>query len=457
MGTPRVFSREPADVPAVKTEHREIRTKLPVPESLELLNDLETYEPQSMQGQAPMVWDRAVGYNIYDPWGNKWIDWSSGVLITTAGHGRKEIAEAVTAEVNRPLLATYCFPSEARRRLAGKLVEVSPEGIDKAFILTTGSEAVECAIKLSRTKGLQKSPDKKVIVSFNGEFHGRTLASQLAGGIPGLKNWCGDIAADSFVQVPWPGDFRVKDKSFSLFEKTLEDKGFKAADVCCVLVETYQGGSASFMPGEYADSLAAWCRKNDALLIYDEVQAGFGRCGTFWGFEEYNTHVDLICCGKGISSSLPISAVLGRADIMDLYAPRTMTSTHAAAPLGCAAAYANIEIIENEGLVKKAAENGKILLDGLRNIAEAYPENVAAVNGKGMVAAMCMVKPGTEDPDGESAFAIVEKCFQKGLLLFSPVGPEGSTVKICPPAVSPAEAIQEALTVMEEAFREVLG
>lgn len=410
-----------------------------------------------MQGQAPMVWDKAEGFNVYDPWGNKWLDWSSGVLITTAGHGRKEIAEAVTAKVQRPLLATYCFPSEARRRLAKKLVEVAPEGIDKAFILTTGSEAVECALKLSRTKGLETSPSKKVIVSFNGEFHGRTLASQLAGGIPGLKNWCGDIANDSFVQVPWPGDFKVKDKSFSLFKKTLEEKGIKGDDVCGVICETYQGGTASFAPKEYAEKLAAWCKTHAALLIYDEVQAGFGRCGTFWGFEEYGTHVDLICCGKGISSSLPISAVLGRGDIMDQYAPRTMTSTHAAAPLGCAAAYANIEIIEREGLVEKAASTGAVLLGGLRKIAEKYPDNVAAVNGKGMVAAVCMVNPGTEDPDGETAFAIVEKCFQKGLLLFSPVGTEGSTVKICPPAITPIEALEEALEVMEEAFTNVLG
>lgn len=456
MGSGKQFSREPVEVPPVKTVNREIKTKLPVPESLEILAALEDREPASMQGQPPVVWDRAEGFNIYDPWGNKWIDWSCGVLITSAGHGRPEIREAVKKLIDKPLLATYCFPNLERRRLVDKLIEVAPDGIDKAFILTTGSETCECVIKLARTRGLTIAPEKKVFVTFEGDFHGRTLGSQLAGGLPGLKDWCSDLGA-TFVQVPWPGSFRLKDTSFGLFEKSLEEQNIAPDTVCGVMCETYQGGEASFAPEEYMRDLAAWCRQHDALLIYDEVQAGFCRTGKFWGFEHYGTHVDLICCGKGISSSLPVSAVLGSSEVMNQYGPGSMTSTHAAAPLGCAAAYANIDVMVRENLADTAASGGAVLMAGLKRIQDAYPEHIGAVNGKGMVAALCMVKPGTDDSDPDTAHTVVEKCFQKGLLMFSPVGPGGGSIKISPPVNMPEDVINEAVGILEEAVSETLG
>ncbi|MFH1707690.1 MAG: aspartate aminotransferase family protein [Planctomycetota bacterium] len=451
------FSRTPVTVPRVKTRHRTIRTRIPVPRSLPILARLEKNEPMSMQGQPPIVWHRAEGCNVYDRWGNRWIDWSCGVLITNVGHGHPAICKAVREVVDRPLLATYCFPNEERAALARKLVAVAPKGLDKAFILTTGAEGLECAIKLARTRGLKIGKSKTVIVSFLGDFHGRTLAAQLAGGIPALKDWCGDLAGRHFVQVPWPGDFRVKDKRFNVFRATLKAKGVKASDVCAVIAETYQGGMASFAPKKYMQDLAAWTKKHNALLVYDEVQAGFGRTGTFWGFEHYGTRADLICCGKGISSSLPIAAVLGPSSIMNQYPPGTMTSTHAAAPLGCAAALANINVILKEKLVARSAAGGKILRAGLELLKAAYPANIAAVNCTGMVAAVCMVKPGTEEADADAAHAIVEKCFQKGLLMFAPVGPGGMSVKIAPPLTMPVPMMKEALGVLAEAFAEVLG
>jgi 4-aminobutyrate aminotransferase-like enzyme len=133
-----------------------------------------------------------------------------------------------------------------------------------------------------------------------------------------------------------------------------------------------------------------------------------------------------------------------------------MTSTHAAAPLGCAAAFANIEVILNEKLVDKAAARGDVLIAGVNRLKDKYPDNIGAVNGKGMVAAVCMVKPGTEDPDPDSAHSIVEKCFQKGLLMFAPVGQGGGSVKISPPLIMPEDVINESLGILEEAMDETL-
>jgi 4-aminobutyrate aminotransferase-like enzyme len=210
------------------------------------------------------------------------------------------------------------------------------------------------------------------------------------------------------------------------------------------------------MPKQYAQDLSAWCKKHDIVLAMDEVQAGFGRCGTMWGFEHYDIVPDVACCGKGITSGLPLSAVLGRADLMDQYPPGSMTSTHTGNPICAAAALANLDIIVGENLPAKAAEAGAVLHEGLQKIKDRHSEVCAALMGKGMVAGLHMVKPGGREPDAGLAGRIVDLCIGKGLLMFHPVGFEGATVKIAPPLVTPIDAVTEALGVLEEAIQEAL-
>ena len=133
----------PKRVSRVETPFRRIVTDFPVPQSLPILQRLREYEPVAMQGQPPVVWDRAEGLHVFDRWGNQWLDWSSGVLVTSAGHGRREIADAIIRQARHGLLHNYCFPSETRARLAERLVTLAPGGLDKVFLLTTGAEAVE--------------------------------------------------------------------------------------------------------------------------------------------------------------------------------------------------------------------------------------------------------------------------------------------------------------------------
>lgn len=241
----------PRAVPRVESRYRRIVTDFPVPESIPVLETLEKYELRAMGGQPPVVWDRAEGFQVYDRWGNMWLDWSSGVLITNAGHGRQEIVEAIKRQADAHLLANYAFPSELRAELCRRHVELAPEPLKKIFLLTTGSEAVEFAIKVARTHGQKVGGrNKRVIVSFEKAFHGRTLGSQLAGGIPALKEWIGAPDA-TFVQVPFPDGYWTEDTSFELFEKTLGEHGVAASGVCGVIMETYQGGTAAFAPPEY--------------------------------------------------------------------------------------------------------------------------------------------------------------------------------------------------------------
>lgn len=451
------YDLTPVEVSPVQTKYRTIKTKLPVPESLPFFEEMTQSEPRSMRGQPPVLWHKAEGCTVSDAWGNRWLDWSSGVLITNAGHGRKEIVEAVRALLNRPLLSTYVFAHEGRATLTRMLREISPDPASyQVFLLSTGSEATENCIKLAKTYALEKhGPEKKVMVSFENAFHGRTLGAQLAGGNPRQKGWIGGGHED-FVQVPFPDGFKNPDTRFELFLETLESLSVRPSDIAGVISETYQGVGPDFMPVDYARRLEAFCRKHDIVLVMDEVQAGFGRTGKMFGYQHYGIQPDLVACGKGISSSLPISAVIGRRDIMEIYAPGSMTSTHSASPLSVTAAIANLEIIRDEKLADRAAEMEKILIPGLEKIQRAHPQALGCLHGKGLVAGIQVVSPGTREPDAATANAINLNCFHKGLLMFAPVGVAGECIKIAPPLTIPEDALHEALDVLAEAVDEVL-
>ena len=452
----REYSLTPRSVPRVETKYRRIVTDLPSPQSVATLEKLQTFEPIAMRGQPPIVWDRAEGFQVFDAAGNCWIDWSSGVLITNAGHGRQEIIDAIVRQAQSKLLTNYCFPSEIRAQLVEKLASLFPEPLKKVFLLTTGSETVECAIKLCRSHGVKVGGRAKhVIVSFDKAFHGRTLGSQQVGGIPSLKEWI--VNPDpGFVQVPFPDGFRTSDTSFDFFLKSLAECGVDPQNVAGVIMETYQGGSAAFAPVEYMRSMRTWCDGHRALLVCDEVQAGFGRTGTLWGYEHYGIVPDLTTWGKGISSSLPLAAVIGRRDVMDLHPAGSMTSTHTGNPVCCAAALASIDLVLKEDLAGNSKRMGDLLHSRLHKLKTITPQ-FGAVEGKGLVAGVACVVPGTKEPDGDLAWNIIEKCIEKGVLLFSPVGFGGGTVKISPPLVINEEALTESLDVFEEAVHEALA
>jgi 4-aminobutyrate aminotransferase/diaminobutyrate-pyruvate transaminase/4-aminobutyrate aminotransferase/(S)-3-amino-2-methylpropionate transaminase len=452
----REFDLAPKAIPPVQTRLRRIATRLPVPESLPILERLHCYEPLAMRGQPPVVWDKAEGFQVCDAYGNCWIDWSSGVLITNAGHGRPPIIDAIIAQASSGLLTNYGFASEIRSRLVERLAGLLPSPLKKIFLLTTGSETVECAIKLARSHGLRTSGSaKNIIVSCTDAFHGRTLGAQQVGGIPALKEWIVNFDP-GFAQVPFPDGFRTPDTSFDYFERCLHDQEISPENVAAVLLETYQGASAAFAPAEYMGSLRRWCGKHRALLILDEVQAGFGRTGTMWGFEHYGIVPDLVLFGKGISSSLPIAAVAGSAEIMDSQPIGTMTSTHTGNPVCCAAALASIDLIVNEGLAANACHIGNLLHRRLRELQSRFPQ-IGAVQGRGLVAGLSCVVPASTAPDADLAWNIVRLCFEKGVLMFAPVGFGGATVKIAPPLLMTEEAILESTAVLEEAFDEATG
>lgn len=440
---------------AVETKYRRIRPPLPAPVTQDLLADSLKYEPCSMQGQPPIVWERAEGFSVFDAAGNRWIDFSSGVLVANAGHGRREIADAIVKQAQSRLLHNYCFPNQPRVALARKLCKLVPAPLKKAFLMSTGSEATECAIKLMRTHGRTIDAAKDVIVSFTHAFHGRTLGAQMIGGIPALKEWIGHLDP-GMVQVAFPDGFRYTDISFEGFLRQLKQLGIGPERVAGVITETYQGGGASFGSPKYFQQMRQWCDENRVVLTFDEVQAGFGRCGRMWGFEHYGVVPDLMCLGKGISSSLPVSAVVGRPELMDLYPPGSMTSTHTGNPICMAAALANIDLILKENLVENAARVGEVLHTELWKQLKPFDERIGAIHGKGLVAGVHVIAGNSQAPDRDLARKIVWRAVGAGLMLFSPVGLDGGTIKIAPPLCITADAVTEGVGVLAEAFAEAM-
>jgi 4-aminobutyrate aminotransferase / (S)-3-amino-2-methylpropionate transaminase / 5-aminovalerate transaminase len=450
------------EVPKVQTKYRRIVTSIPAPGSLEILEQLRKYEPRSMSGQPLVLWDRGEGFNVYDRFGNKWIDFSSGVLVTNTGHGNPAIKKAIMKQVKHGLLHNYCFPTEIRGKLVKKLAEIAPEPLKKVFLLTTGAETTECAIKLCRTYGKKTGGKEKIkIVTFEDAFHGRTLGSLMAGGSPGAKEWVVNLDPDMH-QVPFPNSFKYSwadetdsgysdEKCFNRFLGYLDGQKIKPSQIAGIMTETFQGSWVQLMPAGFVQRLREFCDKHQILLVFDEVQAGFGRSGKLFAFEHYGVVPDLVCCGKGISSSLPLSAVIGRPDIMDLYGPNEMTSTHTGNPVCAAAALANIDYLINNHLIERALKLGEICQKYLYGLKDKYPDVIGNVKGAGLAWGIIFTKQGTKEIDPDLAHEIVRISIEKGLLFFAPVG-AGATIKVSPPLVINEEALREGLEVFGQAI-----
>ena len=367
MNKEYLFRREPKKVPQVHTKNREICTEIPVPESMEIIERSLKNEPWSMNHQLYAVWDHAEDFNVYDKWGNKWIDMSSGIFVTNAGHGNPDMVKALKEMIEQPMLNSYYYYLEERSLLSEQLVKMAPEGMDKVFLLTTGGETTECALKLCRIHGIKQNPKKLGMLSFSGAFHGKTLGAQTMAGKPESWKWIGNLDP-CIYHLPGPTDaFKDMDQIYDeesgrkLFErdiKALQDSGVDLDTIAGAIFEPYQGWAALFYPIGYIKALREFLTEKNALLVSDEVQAGFGRTGRLFGYEYYDVDVDIICCGKAVSGALPLSAVISRAELIDV--DGSLNSTHGGSPLPCASALANLKYLEKHNLVAEAKRKEKI-------------------------------------------------------------------------------------------------
>ena len=442
----------------IETKYRRIISAIPHPGSVELIEQLKQIEPRSMSDFSPLVWDRAEGFQVWDGYGNKWIDFSSSVVLANAGHSHPLIAQAIRDQLDKNLWHNYLNPSAIRLRTVQAIAEITPPYLDKVFLLTTGAEAIEAAIKLSRIHGQQIAEGKFHILSYHGAFHGRTMATQAAGGFPEQQQWMG-AGPPGFHHVPFPdsSDYpEQRQDDIAYWQQYLDESlqplreaGIADEMFAGVISETFQGSTVAFMPRGYAQALRQWASEHQVLLVFDEIQAGFGRTGKWFGFQHYGVAPDLVCLGKSITSSLPMSAVVGRAEILDLPGHGEMSSTHTGNPLCAAAAIANIEAIRDEGMVENAAELEAVARERLVGLRDRFPARVGTINGKGLVWGVHLIDPDSSELDIALADAVTIRCMEMGLIMLRTMR---GTLKIAPPLCITEAALCEGLEVIEQAL-----
>lgn len=450
------FSRTPVVVPTLETHFRTIKTPLPAPGTQEILDSLDKIESRSMHGQIPLVWEHAKNFNVFDHAGNKWIDFTSTIFVANIGHANEHLKARLKAVLDHDLLNTYAYPNRIRQEYLSKLIAATPKNFEKAFLLSAGTEATEAALKLMRMNGQAEGKRRLGIVCVEGNWHGRTMGAQLMSSNVQQKAWIGHEDPDiHHIKFPYPWALNGASGAAFFAEqlKSLEQKGLDLSqDICGVMLETFQGWGAVFYPEDFVQAFAQAAQKYGWLLAFDEMQAGFARTGKLFGYEHYGVEPDLICCGKGIGSGFPISAVLGRAKIMDLPDIGNMSSTHSANPMACAAGLATLEEIESKKLVSETARKGEILFGGLKALQKKFPNRISHVFGRGLIAALIIKSPKTGEPDGAFTSLVAQRCFHKGLLV---VHTGRESLKLGPPLTITDEALLEAISVIDEAFYEI--
>jgi 4-aminobutyrate aminotransferase-like enzyme len=425
---------------------------VPGPESERLIAQAAAQEGPAVARQSSIAWRRAAGVHVEDVDGNVFLDLTSSVLVSNVGHAHPRGVEAIRAQVGE-LLHSYNFVNHWRVELGARLLELAgAHGLDRVFIGTTGAEMLELALKVARHAG----GGRFGTLVLEGGFHGKTLAATALGARPGTQAALGTLLP-GVVSIPFPMADRpdsetMEGRALARLEE-LERQG-TAAKIGAVVIETMQGNAGQrIASAEFLRAVETFARRNAAILVVDEVQSAFGRAGSMFAFEQFGLNPDLVVAGKGISSSLPLTVMLGRAAVFDRAPARTLSSTHGGNPVVCRAACAVLDVIAEEGLLENAREVGTLLLDGLREAASTAGID-AEVRGRGM-----MIGVEIFDADGEPgsvrAGRIVQAAIRRGLLLIEPIGLHKNVVRVAPPLVLTAEQAREATAVLAEAFQEV--
>lgn len=451
------FSRTPQKVAFVNTKYRTIKTPIPAPGTEEILSNLDSYESRSMHGQFPLVWDRAVDSSVYDIAGNCWIDFTSTIFVANVGHSNPRVTTAIQSMLDQPIYSCYAYPNRTRADYLRKLVEFAGSPFEKAFLLSAGTEATEAALKLMRMFGQKHGKRRLGIICIEGNWHGRTMGAQMMSSNLAQREWIGFQDPD-IHHIPFPYPWALNGESpDSFFEAALERLSATGVDiindVCGFMLETFQGWGAVFYPEEFVHSIEKFCRKNNILLAFDEMQSGFGRTGCRFGFQHYGVLPDLVACGKGMGGGVPLSGVLGRAELMDLPDTGNMSSTHSANPMVCAAGLAVLEELEQRDLVGEASRKGEILSKGLTALQMRFPDRISNVLGRGLIAAVLFRNPVTGSADGAFTSRVAERCMQKGLLV---VHTGRESIKIGPPLTIEDQALLEGIDVLGQAIAELV-
>jgi 4-aminobutyrate aminotransferase len=412
---------------------------------------------------SPLVVESARKWFIRDIEGREFIDFVSGAVVYPIGHLHEDVVNAIKSQLEKYLgYPIVYFYAREPIDLAEKLINITPGNFEKkVFLGFSGSDAVEVAILVSRA-----AKRAKYVVSFYDSFHGSLYMTFSASGIFGEDVKRAVLTSSDIILVPYPNPYR-NPYGIDGYEKPVElsnivlrelEKIFisRSAEISSILLEPIQGDGGIVIPPEYfIRELGKLCSEHDILLVDDEVKTGVGRTGKWWGIEHYGVIPDLLVTGKGLGSGMPISAVIGRADVMDSYPEGGLGYTLSGHTLSAIAALATLKVIERDNLIERARDLGSYIIKRLREMSEQF-EIIGDVRGKGLLIGVEIVRDKVKKtPDKPRTLKILWRAWEKGLILLA-VGKYGNVVRIAPPLNIPREVVDKALEIIEESIRDVL-
>jgi 4-aminobutyrate aminotransferase / (S)-3-amino-2-methylpropionate transaminase / 5-aminovalerate transaminase len=437
------------------TRSIELRTVLPGPRSEALIERKERVIAAPLSLTFPIAVQEGQGALLTDLDGNTFIDFTGGVGCLNVGHSHPRVVSAAQEQLESFGHTDFTIvPYETYVALAERLIELAPfTGPAKVAFFSAGTEAVENSIKFARAY-----TGRPAVIVFEGAFHGRTLLSMtMTSKTHPYKAGLGPFAPEVY-RVPFANDYRGPSATEALasLERALVTQ-VAAEQVAAIVVEPVQGeGGFVVAPEEFLRGLRRLCDEHGIVLVVDEVQTGFGRTGKFFAVEHYGIEPDLLIVAKSIAAGLPLSGVIGKAEIMDAPGDSAIGGTYVGNPVAQAAALAVLDVFEEEGLVARAAELGDRLRGRMESWQERFPQ-VGDVRGLGAMLAIELVGDRqTKEPAPDLASAVVEAAFQRGLLLIKS-GIYANCIRVLVPLVITDSQTDEALAVWEDALEAVLG
>ncbi|SFJ54791.1 4-aminobutyrate aminotransferase / (S)-3-amino-2-methylpropionate transaminase [Halobacillus dabanensis] len=440
------------------TKHASIKTKLPGPRAGELLKRRHRIVPDAVSCGLPTFAEKAEGAKITDVDGNTFIDFAGAIGTINVGHCHPTVKQALHDQVDQYIHTGFnVMMYEPYVELAEKLADLAPGDYDKKVLLqNSGAEAVENAVKIAR-----KYTGRKSIVTFENAFHGRTLMTMsMTSKVKPYKFGFGPFAPEVY-KAPFPYPYRKPegmsdeeycDYSIEEFEKFFLTE-VAPEMVAAVVIEPVQGEGGFIVPDpKFLQAVKTLCEEHGILFVADEIQTGFGRTGKYFAIDHYDVVPDLITVSKSLGAGTPISGVIGRSEVMDASGPGELGGTYSGNPLGCRAAIAAIDVIENERLNERAGKIGEIIKERFGRLS-ADLDCIGEVRGLGAMIAIEIVEDKEiKTPDKALTQKIIAEAQRNGLLVLG-AGLYGNVIRFLMPLVITDEELEEGLDLLENAMK----
>lgn len=388
-------------------------------ESKDLVAQARTHLSPALYRSTQLVWDRGEGCYLITADGDRYLDFISGIAVTNLGHNHPEVVAAAKAQIDKlihPCAATGYY--ESAIRLAAELAEVTPGDLDSIFFSNSGAEAVEGAIKLARY-----ATRRPAIIAFKGAFHGRTMGATAltASSVRYRQHYEPVLPGVYHVSFPYPFRSPYKEAGAEPYLQEIRNlfsQMLSPQDVAAVIVEPVQGEGGYIVPPDgFLQGLRELTREHGILLIFDEVQTGFGRTGKMFAAEHFGVVPDIMVMAKGIANGFPLSAIAASRELMAKWPPGSHGSTYGGNPVACAAALATLRVIRRERLAERAAETGAYMRQRLEELQKQHPI-IGDIRGLGLMVGIELVKPDGS-PAAEAVHRIADLAFARKLLFYS--------------------------------------